>query len=269
MEALPSWTKTGISSINQDNNQKIETMKKSIFILALMALSLQTANAQWWSGSKKIKGNGNMKTENREVSDYEGVELEGSMNVELIAGNEGNLKVEAEENLLQYIVTEVSGDELKITTEKGYNLDPSGDNKITVTVPFKDLSSVSLTGSGDIRSRDRITAENFEVKLTGSGDIQLPLQAKNARASITGSGDIDLMGSARDFECKVTGSGDISAFEFKCENVDATVTGSGDIQVYATEELRAKVPGAGDIEYKGNPKKQDFKTIGVGSITKK
>lgn len=244
-------------------------MKKSIFILALLALSIQTANAQWWSGSKKIKGNGNMKTETRNVSGYDAVELEGSMNVQLISGTEGNLKVEAEENLLEYIVTEVSGDELKISTQKGYNLDPSANNKITVVVPFKDLSRVSLTGSGDIRSTDRITAENFEVKITGSGDVKLPLQAKNASASITGSGDIDLSGSARDFDCKVTGSGDISAFDFKCENVDATVTGSGDIQVYATEELRAKIPGAGDIEYKGNPKKEDFKTIGVGSISKK
>lgn len=244
-------------------------MKNIFFILAVMALGLQTTNAQWWAGSKKIKGNGNMKTETRKISNYDRIELEGSMNVELVAGTEGNLKVEAEENLIEYIVTEVSGDELKISTEKGYNLDPSGNNKITVIVPFKDLSRVSLTGSGDIRTRDRITAENFEVKITGSGDIKLPLQAKNARASITGSGDIELIGSARDFDCKVTGSGDISAFDFKCENVDATVTGSGDIQVYASEELRAKIPGAGDIEYKGNPKKEDFKTIGIGSISKK
>ncbi|MGB7841613.1 MAG: head GIN domain-containing protein [Salinimicrobium sp.] len=244
-------------------------MKKIFFILALMALGLQTTNAQWWGGNKKIKGNGNMKTETRKVSNYDKIELEGSMNVELVAGTEGNLKVAAEENLLEYILTEVSGDELKISTEKGYNLDPSGNNKITVTVPFKDLSRVSLTGSGDIRTRDRITAENFEIKITGSGDIKLPLQAKNVRASITGSGDIDLIGSAKDFDCKVTGSGDISAFDFKCENVDATVTGSGDIQVYASEELRAKIPGAGDIQYKGNPKKEDFKTVGIGSISKK
>ncbi|MGB7784470.1 MAG: head GIN domain-containing protein [Salinimicrobium sp.] len=244
-------------------------MRRSIFILALLALSIQTANAQWWSGSKKIKGNGNMKTENRKVSDYDAVELEGSMNVQLVAGNEGALKVEAESNLLEYIVTEVNGDELKISTKEGYSLSPSGNHKILVTVPFREISAVTLTGSGDIRTSDKITAENFEVKITGSGDIKLPLQAKNARASITGSGDIDLVGSARDFDCKVTGSGDISAFEFKCENVDATVTGSGDIQVYASEELRAKVPGAGDIEYKGNPKKQDFKTIGVGSISKR
>lgn len=244
-------------------------MKKSLFILALLALSLQTANAQWWSGSKRIKGNGNMKTETRKTLDYDAVELEGSMNVQLVAGTEGNLKVEAEENLLDYILTEVNGSELKISTKKGYSLDPSGNHKILVTVPFKELSAVSLTGSGDIRTSDKIKAENFEVKLTGSGDIKLPVQAKNASASITGSGDIDLVGSAKDFDCKVTGSGDISAFDFKCENVNATVTGSGDIQVYASEELRAKIPGAGDIEYKGNPKKEDFKTIGVGSISKK
>ncbi len=115
-------------------------MKRSILILALLALGIQTANAQWWSGSKKIKGNGNEKTETRKVSTYDQVELEGSMNVKLVAGTEGVLEVQAEENLLEYILTEVSGDELKISTKKGYNLDPSGNHEIVVTVPFEDLN---------------------------------------------------------------------------------------------------------------------------------
>lgn len=244
-------------------------MKRSIFILALIALSFQTVNAQWWSGSKKIRGNGNMKTETRKVSDYDEVQLEGNMNVLLVSGTEGNLKVEAEENLLPHILTEIRGDELRISTEEGYNLDPSGSRQITITVPFKDLSAVSLTGSGDIRTSDQISEENFKISITGSGDVKLPLKARNVRANITGSGDIELSGSARDFECKVTGSGDISAFDFKCENVDATVTGSGDVQVYASQALRAKVPGSGDIEYMGNPQKEDFKTMGSGSISKR
>lgn len=244
-------------------------MKKLFLTLAVVALSIQTTQAQWWKGSKEIEGNGKMTTETRNVSDYDQVALLGSMKVELVKGREGKLKVEAEENLLKYILTEVDGDKLKISVEEGYNLDPSRNYEIKITVPFESIDAAILTGSGDIFSSDEIKAENFEIKLTGSGDIKLPLTAKNVRASITGSGDIELRGSAKDFECKVTGSGDISAFDFKSENVNATVTGSGDIQVYASEEIRAKIPGSGDIEYKGNPKKEDFRTMGSGDITKK
>lgn len=244
-------------------------MKKALFTLAFIALSFQTSQAQWWSGSKEIEGNGNMVTNTRTVSNYDEVALLGSMDVELVAGKEGKIKVEAEENLQEYILTESEGNRLKISVKKGYSLDPSNNKPIRVTVPFETLDGIDLTGSGDIFTSDEIRSENFEVKMTGSGDIRLVLSSKNTRAGITGSGDISLRGSTGDFDCKVTGSGDISAFDFKAKRVDATVTGSGDIQVYASEEIRAVVPGSGDIEYKGDPKKEDFKTMGSGDITKR
>lgn len=243
-------------------------MKKLITTIFLAFIFVSSSHAQWWQGTKKIDGNGNMTTQTRTVSDYESVALTGSMDVILVKGSEGNLKIEAEENLQQHIVTEVSGGRLKISVEKGYSLNPSRNNDIIITVPFTDIEDVSLTGSGDIRSSDTVTANNFSINITGSGNVKLPLQAKNTSANITGSGDIDLSGSSVDFDCKVTGSGDISAFDFKCQNVSAMVTGSGDIQVYASESLKASTPGSGDIEYRGNPKKEDFRTMGSGSISK-
>ncbi len=244
-------------------------MKKIISTLFVSLLCITATQAQWWQGTEEVKGNGNMTTQTRTVSDYDAVSLIGSMDVELVKGREGSLKIEAEENLQQHITTEVSGGRLKISVEKGYSLEPSRNHSIKVTVPVTDLEEVSLTGSGDIVSNEMITSDNFAIKITGSGNVRLPLKARNTSASITGSGDIDLAGSSTDFDCKVTGSGDISAFDFECENVQATVTGSGDIQVYASESLRASVPGSGDIEYRGNPKKEDFKTFGVGSVSKR
>lgn len=243
-------------------------MKKVITTLFLLLISITTTQAQWWQGTKEIDGNGKVVTQTRSVSNYDEVDLTGSMDVILVKGREGNLKVEAEENLQEYITTEVSGGRLKISVEKGYSLNPSRNKDIIITVPFTDLEAVSLTGSGDIRSSEMITAKDFSLSVTGSGNVQLPLQAESTSASITGSGDIDLSGSTTDFNCKVTGSGDISAFDFKAQHVKATVTGSGDIQVYASESLKATTPGSGDIEYRGNPKKEDFRTMGSGSISK-
>ena len=244
-------------------------MKKQLLILAFLALTFNPANAQWWQGNEEIEGNGKMTKEVRSVGNYEGVSLLGSMDVKLITGKEGDLQIEAEENLIQYIETEVKGGKLMISTKKGYSLDPSRNMTLKVTVPVEEISEVTLIGSGDIFSSVTLKSENLEIGITGSGNIKLPVQASNASASVTGSGDIELKGSANDFKCIVTGSGDIAAFEFKCKNVRATIIGSGDIQVYASEELKAVIPGAGDIEYKGNPEKEDFKSMGTGSISKK
>ncbi len=243
-------------------------MKKIFLALFVSTFALQACTAQWWQGSKKVEGNGQMTTATRTTTGYDKVDLTGAMDVELVKGTEGRLRIEAEENLIPHITTEVKNGELVISVEKGFNLQPSRNNPIKVTVPFESLDGVYLTGSGDIYTSDMIKSENFETKVTGSGNIRLQLQAKQARARLTGSGNMDLRGSAEDFNCKITGSGDINAFDFKCEAVDATVIGSGNLQVHATEELRANVPGSGDIVYSGNPRKEDFKTLGSGSVSK-
>ena len=119
-----------------------------------MLLGVSTMNAQWFGG-KTIKGNGKMTTENRNTSSYEGVSLVGSMDVELVAGKEGKLTIEAESNLIEYITTTVENGKLKISVEKGVSLDPSNNKKIKVTVPFEEIEEVTLTGSGDIWKKIR------------------------------------------------------------------------------------------------------------------
>lgn len=244
-------------------------MKKLFLTIAILTCSFSTAEAQWWTGSKKVTGNGDMTTQNRRVADYNQVSLEGSMDVELIAGREGNLKVEAESNLMEHILTEVSGGKLKISVERGINLQPSRNKTIKITVPFESLDRVSLTGSGDIYTSNPISSGEFTVQLTGSGDIKLELDAASVKGNLTGSGDIRLRGTTRTFECRVTGSGDFQAYDLKAEYVSASVSGSGDIQVSPMQELKAKITGSGDITYSGNPEKQDFRTTGSGSVSKR
>lgn len=238
-------------------------MKKSILFLAAFLLAITSANAQW--GSKKITGNGNQVTKNRSVGSYDGISLVGSLNVQLVAGSEGTVKVEAESNLQEYIITEVNNGTLKITTEKGVNLRPK--EKILITVPVETISELGLTGSGDIWTVDKLKSSALKVQLTGSGDINLDLEVQDLQGKITGSGDILLKGRSKNFDCNVTGSGDFDAYNLLAANVEARVSGSGDIMVNATNMLKATVSGSGDITYKGNPKKQDFKTNGSGSVS--
>jgi len=242
-------------------------MKKSMLIVAIALLGVTNMNAQWFGG-KTIKGNGKMTTENRSTSNYEGVSLIGSMDVELVAGKEGQLKIEAESNLIEYITTNVENGKLKISVEKGVSLNPSNNKKIKVTVPFEEIEEVSLTGSGDIWNKDQIKSEYLKVNMTGSGDIKLDVYAKELKSGITGSGDISLSGKTNSLDCTVTGSGDFKAFNLQAKMVEASVSGSGDIQIYASESLTAKVSGSGDITYKGNPEKENFKTFGSGDISK-
>lgn len=240
-------------------------MKKSILVLATVLCTV-AAHAQWWGG-KKVKGNGNVTTETRNTSDYDGIKCAGSMDYILVAGTEGKIKLEGESNLLKHIITEVKGNNLIVKVEKGVNLKPSWNKTIKITIPFKDISKVSLAGSGDLWNEDKITASDFGVSLAGSGDVVLNVDAKNIGASLAGSGDLTLKGKTTDFTAKLAGSGDVHAFGLQADNTTASIAGSGDMEVVSNKYLKARVSGSGDIEYKGNPDKEDTKVSGSGSIS--
>ncbi len=243
-------------------------MKNYILTLFLVLFTATTVNAQWWSSTEKITGNNKVTKQTRTVENYDRVSVTGMMEVLLISGKEGRIDLEAESNLMEYIETEVSGGHLKISVKKGVNLQPSRNNPIKLVVPFEDLDALALTGSGKIRNSDVIKAQNFKVSLTGSGDMDLNLINETLSGSITGSGDVKMRGNTRDFKASVTGSGDFQAYELKADKVDANITGSGDIQITAVNELNGRVSGSGDITYRGNPEKQNFRTSGSGKISK-
>jgi hypothetical protein len=240
---------------------------KTTILTFVTLLFINISHAQWWGNGEKIKGNGKVTTITRTTSDYDGISCAGSFDYILVSGTEGKITIEGEENLLQYVVTEVKDNKLVIKTEKNINLKPSLNKTIKVTIPFKDIDNVSLAGSGDLTNTDTIKATDLKVLLAGSGDIVLNIETNNVKGSLAGSGDLTLKGNTNNLEANVAGSGDFHGFNLQANNTEVSVAGSGDAKVVSNESLKARVSGSGDIEYKGNPKTEDSKVAGSGSIT--
>ena len=235
------------------------------WIVLGLALVSASCSAQWGKG---IRGNGNTVSIERSVGDYESIAISGSFDIDLVSGSEGALIVKGEENLLEYIVTEVENGKLVIRVKKGVNLKPSiHKGGIHVQVPVESIDALSLSGSGDIVGHTTLKTADFKTSMSGSGDITLDVDTETLSASMSGSGDMNLSGNTRDFKATISGSGDIKAYDLNADNVEATVSGSADIKVTANEKLKARVSGSGDINYRGNPKKVDTKTSGSGDIS--
>lgn len=241
-------------------------MKTASIIIVIFFTSI--THAQWW-GSEKVKGNGNMVTKERNLDEYDEVAVAGSFDVVLVSGKEGKVIIEAEENLIEYIETENVGSKLKIRVKKGYNIVPGNGKKILVTVPFTDISKVSLAGSGDVYTKNTIMATQFSAALAGSGDLILEVDATNIEGSIAGSGDIVLKGKTDNFECSVAGSGDFDAFALNAGNIEVSVSGSGNANVNCNGgTLKSRIAGSGNVTYKGEPAKTDSKVVGSGNFRK-
>ncbi|BFM45213.1 head GIN domain-containing protein [Flavobacterium sp. CFS9] len=242
-------------------------MKTSVKLFVCSAFLFSfIANAQW--SNKKIKGNGNVVSETRTTSDYHGIKISGFFDVDLVAGKEGKIILDGEQNLLAAIKVEVENNILKVYVEKGVNLSPSLGKKIEMTIPFETISQLSLAGSGDIRTKSPIKSDKFQARLSGSGNFNLALDNNDLQLTLSGSGDVKLKGNADNFSTILSGSGDIDAANLKTKNTDVTISGSGDVRVNCVETISAKVSGSGDVKYIGNPEKRSVKVSGSGSISK-
>lgn len=240
-------------------------MKNTIKLSILGLLTLFgtiNANAQW--GKNRVKGSGKVTTTNITTAAYDEVSVVGSLTAVLVSGKEGALSITADDNLHEFVDVASNDGKLVIKIKNGVSY--SSKNDIVVTVPFSEISTISLTGSGDVLAKNTIKGNALTVKVTGSGDMVLMTEATGIDAKVTGSGDMKLSGKVENLEVKVSGSGNFEGYELNAANTQAYVSGSGDAQVSASTSIKARVNGSGDIRYKGNPATIDKKIMGSGTV---
>jgi len=223
-------------------------MKQLLFILALAVVSLPSCR---YAFGKRVSGNGNVKTEDRQLNNFSSVSSHGPYDVFLSQDSSYKVSVEAEDNLLPYIETYVENNELKVRTKEGYWL--RNKRKITVHVSGPSFTAIRTVGSGDIISDAQITNTSaIELEATGSGNIKVKLSAPDVKAEVTGSGNIDLQGETKEFKGRIVGSGNIKAYDMKSENASVEISGSGNAEVFASMKSSVEVNGSGDVRYKGD-----------------
>ncbi len=236
-------------------------MKK--FLLPVLVSSLLVSSCEF-IGDKRERGNGHVITGDRTEKNFRGVESHGNFEVSATTGNDYAVKIETDENLQQYIRTAVVDGYLKITTEDGINIDPTGPLKVYVTAPvFEKLSS---SGSGDIKGENEIVSEGrMEIAISGSGDINAKVRATEINASISGSGNINLSGSAQKLKTSIAGNGDINAGQLSVDEATIEIMGSGNTMINASKKLNIHIAGSGDVKYSGNPEIHQ-EIMGSGNI---
>ena len=241
-------------------------MKKAYILLASILMVTATAEAQW---GKKVKGKGKEVTETREVGDYDEIQVSHIFKVEIVPGSEGTLTLEGEENLLDYVITDVSGGRLKITVERGIQLQPSRDSEgIRIQVPVEDLDEVSVSGAADLMSEHTFDFSRLRVKCSGAGEVEMAVRAEEVRVSASGAAKIRLEGSTDRLDVEGSGAANLRAYELQANEVNAEVSGASDVRVYAAEALDARASGAGNIRYKGNPERLEKQASRAANVSK-
>ena len=234
-----------------------------VTVLVLMAI-LGSCRHGW---GKRVRGNGNIKTEDRSVGNFKNVEVGGSIDVYVSQGSPASVKLEGDENVIRYVEVNQEGDRLIVKNKDGFDLLPSGQMKIYVTAPV--YNKIEVSGASDIIGQGKISnPEDLELGVSGAGDIKMELDAPRVRADISGTGSIHLKGETKETEFSLSGVGSAHCYDLLSENTRVDISGTGSADVYASVGLDAQVSGLGSIHYKGNPTNVKQNVSGAGSISR-
>ncbi|MFT6998232.1 MAG: hypothetical protein ACJAQ4_001992 [Cryomorphaceae bacterium] len=229
-------------------------MKKTTLITLLLIPLL-------WACSKDEDA-GPIVNENRSVTAFHEIELDGSHELRINPDFDFDLRVTAPDNLMRYIETYVSNGTL-VVREKNNDIDHG---RVLVEISENYLDRIELNGSGLIVAEDTIYSNSLEIEIDGSGAADILAKSDLLRLMIDGSGKIEAWGEADEVRSTLSGSGLIVSRTIESSIAEARIEGSGSIDIYARKSLFARIDGSGVIRYWGNPEIVDSSVDGSGAI---
>ena len=192
-----------------------------------------------------VVGSGVVVTETREVQGFCEVLLSGIGTLTIEFGDQESVIIEAEDNIISVIETEVVGDRLTIGFSRPGTIVPTKSVRFYLTVV--NLNAIDLSGAGSIVAYG-IDTDRLEVTLSGAGSLTI--------AGVTDHQDILL-----------SGVGGYNAEGLITNTAMVKVSGAGTAKVQVVEHLEANISGAGSVNFLGNPTIK-LNVSGLGTVKK-
>ena len=241
----------------------MKSLKKITIALILFTIGNLQLTAQN-KNTTSIEGSGNVITKTVTTRPYNIINVQGSMEVYLISGKEGTIKVTAEDNVQDRIIVESDGNTLTISMKNNTSL--RNTQRIKITVPFEDLTELSMIGSGEITGKDLIYSDLLKLSLKGSGEIQLNVDTNNIVTELNGSGEVEISGKSKNVKTHTIGSGEFKGKELFANQAEINISGSGSSSIFVNDSLSGEIRGSGEISYGGNPTINNVKVVGSGKL---
>lgn len=238
-------------------------MKSSNFFLVLAVSILLTAcNFNINPGER---GNGNVISEERPVtSNFTEVRGSSGLDVYLTHGETPQIIVEADENLLPYIETEIEGGKLKISTSG--NIGRSTAKKVFVT--FTELNRIEASSGAEVVTNSVVESQNLSLRSSSGADLEVSVFSENLIAKASSGAEMVISGKASNLEADASSGSEIEAKDLKVITCKAEASSGAEVIVNVKDRLTTNATSGGEINYYGNPVSVDSNKSRSGSVKK-
>jgi hypothetical protein len=227
-------------------------MYKASIASALSCLVATTAFA--------TSGNGNVKEEQRSVSDFHGIQIGGGFKAEVTIGPKTSVKVFADENLLPRISTEVRDGDLVVSMNRGESIHTSSGLRLVIVTPHFDRAHAS---GGSTIEAEASRADSFESHSSGGSTINVKgVDADNVTIHASGAARVALEGKAKSVNISMSGGSNVDVEKLKTASANVHGSGGARARLTAGSEVAASLSGGTTLHVLGSPSKRDIKTSG-------
>ena len=192
-----------------------------------------------------VKGSGQMGTEVRELSGFRKIDASGVFQIEIVAQKDFSVEVEADDNLLQYITTEVRRGVLKLETERKLNTS----NPIRVRISAPDIEGIETAGAANVILTE-LKNGSLEIDSSGASKIKVSGETAKLVVDVSGATQVDAVGLA-------------------AENANVEASGASTVELLVNGNLKTNASGASTIRYAGSPRDVVKKSSGASIVSPK
>ena len=202
----------------------------------------------------------------REVAGFDEIELKGIGSLFVEQGDREYLHVEAADEVLAAIRTEVVGTRLVISYDWTSGLLLLGSaSPIDFYVGVKDLKALAVSGSGSVTGHG-LVADELSIDISGTASVDLGVTVNELMCRVAGSGEFTLSGLAVHQELRLSGASSYQARDLTSRDIDMDIAGAGKAVVRVSHNLDVSVSGAVSVAYIGDPKVSQT-IAGAGKVT--
>lgn len=224
-------------------------MKCSAMLASLVIIIFASCS---FIGGKRVNGNGNVISQDRNAGDFSRVDVGGAIDVYIKQAPSRSVRVETDENLQELVEVFERGGRLHISPRNNYNLNPSN-NSIKVYVTAPEFRLLDVSGASSIQSEEKITSnETLDIGISGASKVKIITNAPRINAQLSGASNLSIGGETRDFDVRGSGASDISGFDLKAENTTVDLSGACSAEVFASVNLDVHASGASGVKYMGS-----------------
>jgi hypothetical protein len=222
------------------------------YLLLFLILSYTACKKDSWC-RECFERTGKVVTKRRAVSAFNQIVVNHNLSVFITQDTTFDLQIEAGENMMDFITTDVTDSVLTIQNKSRCNWTRNYKKPYNLYIKVPSIKNIISNTSGNVKSLNVLTGNKLNIEIETSGDIELTVNHTTITSNVKGSGNLILHGNVFHHESTIKSPSFLYCQDLASNSTSLKSRTSGLCYINVTNKLDCYIENIGDVYCYGNP----------------